>query len=276
MKTRVLTFLLFPFLLLLGVVLTGIFQFSVTEERGPKPNPSSFHPPSLSPNDWMAMQRIYPNHRIEPEVFLDAVAQAQRLIDESSRINTPWVFTGPTNIGGRITDIEIPNGDLQTIYVGAATGGILKTTDGGANWTNLFQDVPVISIGDIAIDPANPDILYAGTGEANSSSFSFWGNGMYKSTDAGLTWEHSGLEHSAYIGRVLVDHSNSQRVFVAACGYLFSYNDERGVYRSEDGGATWVRALFLTDSTAAIDLLQHPVNPDILYAAMWERTRGLE
>jgi len=239
-------------------------------------NRKHFQPPSVTPNDWMAMQRIFPYGRINPEAYQKAIAQAQVMIDADQVQSTPWVFTGPTNIGGRITDIEIPDGDLQTMYLGAATGGILKTTDGGDTWTNLFQNVPVISIGDIAIDPDNTDIIYAGTGEANSSSFSFWGNGMYKSYDAGLSWQHIGLENSAYIGRVVVDHANSQRVFVAACGYLFSYSDQRGVYRSEDGGTTWQRVLFLTDSTAAIDLLQHPTNPDILYAAMWERTRGLE
>ncbi len=231
---------------------------------------------TLEPNDWMAMQRIYPYDRIKPEAFHVAVNQAQALIDQGSSRNTPWTLSGPTNIGGRITDIEIPDGDLQTIYVGAATGGVLKTTDGGETWDNLFNDIPVISIGDIAIDPNDPDIIYAGTGEANSSSYSFWGNGIYKSTDAGENWTHSGLDNSAYIGRILVDYSNSQRVFAAACGYLFSYSDERGIYRSEDGGQNWERMLYLTDSTAAIDLIQHPVNPEILYAAMWERTRGLE
>lgn len=235
-----------------------------------------FNQPAVTPNDWMAMQRIYPYDRIQPESYLMAVDQAAQLIRDGSSRTTPWVFTGPTNIGGRITDIEIPDGDLSTMYVGASTGGVLKTTDGGATWTNLFGNVPVVSIGDIAIDPTNSEVIYVGTGEANSSSFSFWGNGMYKSTDAGQSWAHIGLDNSAYIGRVLVDYLNPQRVYAAACGYLFSYNDERGVYRTEDGGATWERVLYLTDSTAAIDIVMHPVNPNILFAAMWERTRGLE
>ena len=230
----------------------------------------------FTPNDWLAIQRTYPHQRINPEAVENAYAQASRMMASHRSRSTPWNFTGPTNIGGRITDLEVPAGNLQTIYAGAATGGILKTTDGGNTWINLFQDVPVISIGDLAIYPANPNILYAGTGEANSSSYSFWGNGIYKSTDGGATWQHTGLSHSAYIGRIVVDHSNSQRIFAAACGYLFSYNDERGIYRSQDGGQTWQRVLFLTDSTAAIDLVQHPLNPQILYAAMWERTRGLE
>jgi photosystem II stability/assembly factor-like uncharacterized protein len=230
----------------------------------------------LTPNDWMAMQRTYPYQRINPEAVHAATRQVRQMMDEKVRMTTPWVQSGPTNIGGRITDVEIPSDDMNTIYLGASTGGVLKSTDFGQTWTNLFGDVPVVSVGDIAIDPNNSSVLYVGTGEANSSSFSFLGNGMYKSTDAGQTWQHTGLENSAYIARVVVDYSNSQRVFAAACGYLFSYNDQRGIYRTTDGGASWQRVLYLTDSTAGIDILQDPVNPEILYAAMWERTRGLE
>ncbi|MCX6269248.1 MAG: hypothetical protein NTW16_18170 [Bacteroidetes bacterium] len=235
----------------------------------------SWTKPSLEPNDWMAMQRLYPYDRINPAAFRNATQQAKRLIDESSRSNSPWIFSGPDNIGGRITDIESPSGNPSTIYVGAATGGILKSTDLGTTWNNLFTGVPVVSVGDIAIDPNNDQVIYCGTGEANSSSFSFLGNGVYKSTDAGATWQHTGLSNSAYIGRVVVDYSNSQQVFVAACGNLFSANDERGVYRSSNGGQTWQRVLYLNDSTSAIDLVQDPANPLVLYASMWERIRGL-
>ncbi len=231
--------------------------------------------PVLEPNDWMAMQRLYPYDRINPAAFRSATQQAMRLMNDASGSNTPWTFTGPDNIGGRITDIESPAGNPSTMYIGAATGGILKTTDNGATWDNLFTSVPVISVGDIAIDPHNSQVIWCGTGEANSSSFSFLGNGIYKSADAGETWQHMGLSNSAYIGRVIVDHSNSQRIFAAACGNLFTSNDERGVYRSNDGGQTWQRVLYLNDSTSAIDLVQHPSNPQILYAAMWERIRGL-
>jgi photosystem II stability/assembly factor-like uncharacterized protein len=117
--------------------------------------------------------------------------------------------------------------------------------------------------------------LYAGTGEANASSYSFIGNGVYKSTDAGQSWQHMGLEESAYVGRILVDHSDSDRVFVAACGTLFSPNEMRGIYRSTSGGNDWERVLFVSDSTAAVDIVQHPTDPNIFYAAMWERMRGL-
>ncbi|MCX6306037.1 MAG: T9SS type A sorting domain-containing protein [Bacteroidetes bacterium] len=231
--------------------------------------------PSLEPNDWTAMQRLYPYGRINPAAFLEATRQTKSMMDHAAVSNNPWVFTGPDNIGGRITDIESPAGNPSTIYIGAATGGVLKTTNQGATWTNLFSGVPVISVGDISIDPNNDQVLYCGTGEANSSSFSFLGNGIYKSTDAGASWQNMGLTHSAYIGRVVVDYSNSQRVFVAACGNLFTATDERGVYRTVDGGQSWQRVLYINDSTSAIDLVQHPTNPLILYASMWERIRGL-
>ena len=237
--------------------------------------PARWVHPSLEPNDWMAMQRLYPYDRINPAAFHAATQQVQEMMNAAAVRTTPWVFTGPDNIGGRITDIESPAGSPSTIYIGASTGGILKTTDLGVTWTNLFTNVPVVSVGDIAIDPNDEQVLYCGTGEANSSSFSFLGNGIYKSTDAGATWQNTGLSNSAYIGRVLVDYSNSQRVFVAACGNLFTANDERGIFRSDDGGQNWQRVLYLTDSTSAIDLVQHPTNPLILYASMWERIRGL-
>jgi len=231
--------------------------------------------PDAVTNEWMAYQRCYPHDEIKIDSYLLGMRQAMELHENSIESRYDWELAGPTNIGGRITDLAIHPDSPETIYVGAASGGIFKTTDNGENWQNVFADAPVISIGDIAIDPNNENILFAGTGEANASSYSFLGNGIYKTVNAGETWEHIGLENSAYIGRIIIDHSNSQRIFVAACGNLFSANEERGIYRSDDGGISWDRKLFITDSTSAIDLVQHPSNPDILYAAMWERMRGL-
>ncbi len=230
--------------------------------------------PKLLPGEWMGQQRMYPYSEIKTDVYIAEMKKAHQMNTQSRSQDYIWEFVGPTNIGGRITDIEMPLGQSDVIYIGAATGGILKTEDAGENWDQLFEGIPTVSIGDIVIDPNNSDVIYAGTGEANSSSFSFLGSGVYKSVDAGETWNFSGLENSAYIARMIVDHSNSQRVFAAASGNLFSPSDDRGIYRSEDGGANWEQVLFVTDTTAAIDLVQNPENPEILYAGFWERTRG--
>lgn len=235
----------------------------------------SWTPPNLDPSDWMALQRAYPYDRINQEAYLDAMAQTTQMMAQKDKSSAVWSFAGPENIGGRITDIELDPASPSVIYVGAASGGVLKSTDYGASWQNKFTGMPVISVGDIAVDPSNHNTVWCGTGEANSSSFSFLGNGIYRSDDGGNSWQHKGLTNSAYIGRVVVDPTNSNRVFVAACGNLFSANDERGVYRTIDGGNNWQRVLFITDSTAAVDLVQHPTNPNILYACMWERVRGL-
>lgn len=232
--------------------------------------------PGSIPADWMDRQRSYPYGQIKPESYFSAMRQAQAMHQDAIR-STPveWEFSGPLNIGGRITDIEMPVGSFSTIYIGAASGGIFKTTDNGGTWENIFQNAATISIGDIAIDPQNENIIWAGTGEANASSQSFRGDGIYKSVDGGETWQHSGLELSGYFGRIIVDHSNSNKVFAAVCGNLFTPDANRGIYRTMDGGLTWQKVLFVNDSVSGIDIIQHPTDPNVLYAAMWERMRGL-
>ena len=232
--------------------------------------------PKLLPGEWMSSQRMYPYSEIKMDVYQAEMKRAQKMVQQSQSRSYEWELVGPTNIGGRITDLEMPANQSDVIYVGAASGGIFKTQDAGDTWEQIFYDVPTISIGDLVIDPQNSDIIYAGTGEANSSSYSFLGSGIYKSEDGGASWNFSGLENSAYIGRMIVDHTNSERIYAAACGNLFTPSDDRGIYRSDDGGDNWEQVLFVTDTTAAIDLVQDPVNPDILYAAFWERSRGLE
>lgn len=236
---------------------------------------SGYEHPQLFPGEYMAHQRMYPYDEIRSDVYFEAMAQAAAVKKSTQSKDYTWTFAGPTNIGGRITDIEMHPDSPETIYVGAATGGLWKSTDDGDTWEYAFHGINLISIGDIAIDPADENTLYVGTGEANSSSYSFRGDGIYKSVDGGMTWEFSGLENSAYIGRIIVDHSDSDRIFAAACGNLFTPDPERGLYRSIDGGGSWEKILFVNDSVSAIDIVQHPTDPDILYAGMWERMRGL-
>ncbi len=269
--------LLIPILALLSLAIAIVFLFVPHSSKNTVPwgqTTQAEGQKEVEPSDWLGMQKIYPNAAFDFVYYQWALQQANALHKASSR-DFYWVPAGPYNIGGRITDIAVHPSQPQVIYVGAATGGIYKSADSGQNWQNIFTDAPVISIGALAIDPNNPDVIWAGTGEANSSSFSFVGNGIYKSEDGGMTWQHKGLEQTAYFGRIVVDYSNSNRIFAAATGTLFTPNEERGIFRSMDGGATWERVLFVSDSTSGIDIIQDPSDPDVLYAAMWERMRGL-
>ena len=228
------------------------------------------------PSDWFFMQRAYPLGEVPLEKYYEAIEQTKQIktLSKSSTTN-PWVLRGPTNIGGRITDIEMSYTSFDTIYAGIASGGVFKTVDGGINWYPIFDETYTMSIGDLVVDPNNPNIVYVGTGEVNGGggSVTYGGNGVYKSTDAGETWSHIGLAATEYISRIIVDPNNSQKIFLGAMGKLFGKNFERGLYRSTNGGTTWENKLFISDSTGCIDVALNPTDPDIVYAAMWERIR---
>jgi len=260
----------FPLFSLAMILMLAVTFFLSRHEAGFR-----FQEKEGIPNDWLTYQRAYPRGAIKSQAVIDGMMQAQALRNNSPKMPGGWQFAGPTNIGGRLTDIEVPKDDSTVVYIGASTGGIMKSTDNCLTWESIFDAQPILTIGDIAIDPTNSNVVWAGTGEANASSFSFLGNGIYKSTDAGANWVHKGLETSAYIGRIVVDYSNPQRVFAAVAGNLFTAGPDRGIYRSDDGGDSWNRKLFVTDTTSGIDIIQHPTSPNILYAAMWERRRGL-
>jgi photosystem II stability/assembly factor-like uncharacterized protein len=261
---------------LTAICIAGVLLFDLTSENTRITTEQAFEKNTpFYPSHWMDYQRSYPYEYIKPESYISAMRKASQQRGASRDLRLDWEFKGPTNIGGRITDLAIHPSDLNTIYVGAASGGVLKTTDLGTTWENTFNEATTISIGAVAIDPNNPEVLYAGTGEANASSYSFLGDGVYKTTNGGDTWENIGLTASAYVGRIIVDYSNSENVYVAACGNLFSVGGERGIYKSQNGGMDWEQVLFVNDSTSGVDLVQHPENPEILFAAMWERKRGL-
>ena len=180
---------------------------------------------------------------------------------------------GPATMGGRIDDIEVVPNDSRIIYVALAAGGILKSINGGTSWTTLFDKEAVPSVGDIAITPSNPSIIWAGTGESNNRQSSSWGNGIYKSMDAGKTWKYMGLADTHHIGRVVVHPTNPDIVYVAAAGNLWGPSPERGVYRTMDGGKTWQLVLKVNDDTGASDIAMDAESPTILYAAMYQRRR---
>ncbi len=257
--------------LLFALALTTLFALSILRTDGDKPA----REPNQRPNDWFWTQRAWPAGDIEPAALDRALSQARTLDAEGSRLRSSWTQAGPSNIGARVTDLAVHPTDPDLVYAAMASGGVFRSSDGGASWDAVFDDQAILPVGAIALDPQAPETVYVGTGEANAASLSFFGRGVFKSDDGGENWEHLGLEATRYIGRIVVDPTNSMRVYLAASGKLFGTNPERGVYRSLDAGASWERVHALTDSTACIDLAIDPQNPQRLYAAMWERVRGL-
>jgi len=184
-----------------------------------------------------------------------------------------WRSIGPPR-GGRVIAVAGVPGDTQTYYFGAVAGGVWKTTDGGLNWSPIFDGQPIASIGDLAVAATDPNIVYVGTGEACIRGNISHGDGVYKSTDAGKTWTNIGLKDTRHIGRVIVHPRNADVVFVAALGHAYGPNAQRGIFRSTDGGKSWEKVLYKDEKTGGIDISFAPGNPNILFAALWEASRS--
>jgi photosystem II stability/assembly factor-like uncharacterized protein len=206
-------------------------------------------------------------------LFLAVVClSAQPALDTALK-NFRFRSIGPATMGGRVDDLAIVEADPRVIYVGAAAGGIFKTTNGGNTWQAIFDEQPNPSIGDLALSPSNPSILYVGTGEPNNRQSSSWGNGVYKSMDGGATWKHLGLDGTHHIGRIVVHPTDPNTVYVAAQGDLWGPNPDRGVYRTTDGGTSWTKTLYINEDTGASDIAIDPQSPNILYATVYQRRR---
>lgn len=180
---------------------------------------------------------------------------------------------GPAGMSGRVTAIDVVQKNPSIIYVGTASGGLWKTTSGGVDWKPIFDTLKVASIGAIAIDQNVPDIIWVGTGEGNPRNSQTSGNGVYKSLDGGKSWIYLGLEQSRNIHRIIIDPRNSDVVYVGVQGSAFGDSEERGVYKTTDGGKTWQKILYVNERTGVADLVMDPSNPNKLFAAMWEFRR---
>ena len=201
-----------------------------------------------------------------------AAATAQTTL-ETAISHLQYREIGPALMGGRIADLAVVESRPQVFYIATGTGGVWKTENHGTSWTPLFDDQPTSSIGDVTLDQSNPNLVWVGTGEPQNRQSSGWGNGVYKSTDAGNTWRHMGLDATKHIGRILIHPRNPDIVYVAAVGDLWGPNEERGVYRTHDGGETWDNVLQIDEHTGAIDLAMDPGDPNTIFAAMYQRQR---
>ncbi|MGA2384802.1 MAG: sialidase [Gemmatimonadales bacterium] len=189
-------------------------------------------------------------------------------IDSTAWTALRWRHIGPE--GNRVSAVAGVAGDPMTYYAGAASGGLWKTVDGGIHWAPIFDDQPVSSIGALAVAPSDPNVVWAGTGEPWVRSHISIGWGVYRSTDAGKSWKRMGLDSTGRIARIVVHPTDPKTVYVAAEGHLYAPQQQIGIYRTTDGGATWERVLFVNDSTGASDLVMDPNNPRILFAGFWQ------
>lgn len=180
---------------------------------------------------------------------------------------------GPAVTGGRVADLAADPDNPSVIWVASASGGVWKSTTRGQTWQPLTDDLPVSAFGAVALAPSNPDIVYIGSGEQNNRQSTNWGNGVYRTTDGGASWTHLGLDETRHIGKIVVHPGDPDVAWVAALGNLWTASPERGVYRTTDGGISWQKVLHIDEYTGAVDLQLDPSNPDVLYAATYQRLR---
>ena len=260
---------------LLMVVIS--FLFSACKEKS-DPIVKTDHRISkkYEPSDEFFIQRAYPDGKFSIKAYTEGLKTAQQLAQsrEATGFDEEWLTQGPGNIGARVNTIVANPQNENIMYAGFSEGGVFKTTDGGNNWVPIFDDQVLLSIGDIVLDSNNPEIVYVGTGDVNISGYPFIGDGLYRSNDGGDTWTNLGLTEQRIISKIVLDPTNSDRIFAACMGLPFERNNQRGLYRSIDNGNNWEQVLFLSDSTGVIDVLINPENPQILYAAGWDRIRN--
>ena len=226
------------------------------------------------PEEEFFYQRAFPHDKIDWEQWMET---KRHLPLQPTRRGTgfddEWTTQGPGNIGARVNTLAAHPSDPNTLFAGFARGGVWRTTDGTATWQPVFDEQPFLAIGDVEIAPSDPNVVYVGTGDVNISGFPSVGDGLYRSDDGGDTWTNVGLGETSIISKIQIHPTDPNRLVVAAMGKHWEPDQDRGVYRTFDGGATWEQVLFIAADAGAIDVLMAPDNPDLLLAAGWNRTR---
>jgi len=265
------------FLVIISLIIFAAFLF-YSENR--KSNIDNYQPVSnfdkgpVPADEWFERQRAFPFDEIPQEEYLKSIEYVKSNMTLKELDNSSvWTLAGPTNVEGRITTVAIHPVNPQIVYAGAANGGVWKSTNFCQSWTSVFDDQNTSSIGALAIDPVNPEIIYCGTGEANTLGTYYPGTGIYKSTNGGTNWVYIGLDSTYCTGNISINPINNQEIYVASLGSIRRKNEQRGIYKSVNGGLNWTRSLFIADSVGAIDVAIDMNNPAKVFAAMWERQR---
>jgi photosystem II stability/assembly factor-like uncharacterized protein len=216
-----------------------------------------------------------PVRSTDPRLRVEGFELYGKMLQASKFKDLKWQWIGPKNVSGRMTAVAVvaPRGRNYTFYAAAASGGLWKTENEGTTWKPVFDRAPSAAIGDVAVAPSDPRIVWVGTGEANIFRSSQAGIGVYKSVDGGTTWNACGLENTYTIPRIVIHPKNPDVVFVAASGHEWTDNPDRGIFKTTDGGKTWKKVLYVDDRSGAIDLVMDPADPATLYAAFWQRIR---
>ena len=229
------------------------------------------------PADHFFLQRSYPDNQFSQKAYLQGMKKVKEAVLQRSAspgFDTDWITQGPGNAGARVNAVLVHPNNSDIMYLGYSGGGIFKTTNNGTTWEPIFDDQPYLAIGDMAFHPNDPETIFVGTGDPSITGYPFIGNGVYKTTDGGSTWTHLGLAEAYIVSKIIVHPNNPNIIYAGTMGLPYERTNDRGLYKSIDGGSTWDQVLFIDNQTGIIDLVIHPTNPDILFAGIWTRIRN--
>jgi photosystem II stability/assembly factor-like uncharacterized protein len=262
---------------MLKTIFTVVFSFLCLLIFGQKIEEKEKENPQL-PAELFYQQRTYPDTVFDIKAYTNALDKA--LLQDEARsgalngFDATWTLQGPNNIRGRANTIAIHPTNPDIVLIGFASGGVWRTTDNGKNWTPIFENQQTMAIGDVAFAPSNPNIIYVGTGDPNITGYPFIGNGIYKSSNGGQTWQYVGLAETRITSKIIVHPTNPDIVYAATMGLPFERNEHRGLYKSINGGLSWQKIYYFSDQAGAVDVIMNPQNSEQLFVAGWDRIRN--